>query len=326
MSTARTITPMALQFVGQRTRAYFAPNNRVAARATIFDPAQNASWNFAAPPAPWVDLGWIYEFTRKSESVIAEIDSGVPPIVQVQTRQKIGATVSFAFATWTKLTMALSAGSQHMNVLAAASGSTAIGSGAKAIPAVALQASSSANVLYAAAAGSAIGVGSVVVVDQDYTGQTGFVGTPVSAAYVQSAASVGNDPDTIRRVSFNVGRVISIGSDGGFHLAAALPGGVPTSLMKLQQVVGLVDREGGSFFQEWSALFITQGVQGDRLCYHYPRLQPCAPASEGSVAMASPLSTIRPAATFRALAVTDGNDGEQVVCYRTYYPGAVSFI
>ena len=364
MSTASTITPMATPLIGRRTRAYFAPVNRVSGTPTLFDPAANASWSYAAPPSPWIDLGWISNLTRTAESVIAEIDAGIPPSVQMQTRQKLGATVSFEFATWCKLTMALAASSQHMNVLAAATAAgtqpTAIGSGAKAAAAVGLAATSTAAVLYAAAgAGPAFTAGSMVVVDQDYAGQTGFVGSPVSAAYVHSGAAVGNDPDYIRRVSFNVGRIVSIGSDGGMHLAAPLPGGAPASTMKLQPVIGLVDREGGSFFQEWSALFIVEGVQGDRLCFHYPRLQACASAAETitSLTTAAPvarpakaasasssvttkaqvavksaafltdgLQMVQPAARFRAFAVTDGNDGEQIVCYRTYYPSPAAFI
>ena len=38
-------------------------------------------------------------------------------------------------------------------------------------------------------------------------------------------------------------------------------------------VVGFCDREGSSFFQEWSALFVGEGQQGERVLWHYPRLQ-----------------------------------------------------
>ena len=168
--------------------------------------------------------------------------------------------------------------------------------------------------------------GSVLVLDQDYTGQTGFVGSPVTAGYVQSALSVGNDPDTIRRLSYNVARVTSIGSDGGFRLADPLLGGVPSASMKAQQVYGFVDREGGSFFQEWSALFLLQGVQGDRLFFHYPRLQTCQSAAETPVVLATPLEMVQLAAKFRALPVIDGNDGQQVLCYRSYFPAGGTFV
>jgi hypothetical protein len=43
--------------------------------------------------------------------------------------------------------------------------------------------------------------------------------------------------------------------------------------MKLSAVTGFCDREGSSFFQEWSALFVGVGQQGERILWHYPRLQ-----------------------------------------------------
>jgi hypothetical protein len=315
---------IAVPLIGQRVRAYFAPVNRVTQTPTLFDPAQSGSWNSNAPAAPWIDLGWVTGFTRQSESVMGAVETGSPQTLQMQTREKLGARVSFQLATWSKLTMALATGSQHMNVLAAATNAGAIGSGAKAIAAVPLLANSSATVLYVS--GGSLGAGSMVVVDQDYAGQTGFVGSPVSAAYVKSATSVGDDPDYVRRVSFNVGRVIAVGSDGGLQLASPLPGGVPASGMKVQQVVGLVDREGGAFVQEWSALFVVDGMQGDRMFFHYPRLQSSASASEKSVALSDTFEMVQPIAQCVALPVVDGNDGEQVVCYRTYVPNAAALI
>ncbi len=327
MSTASTITPMSMPLVARRTRAFFAPVNRVTKTPTIFDPAQCAEWSGWPAPAPWVDLGWIESFTRTAESVIAPVSTGMPATARLQTRQSLGATVTFRFATWSKLSMALASSSEHMNVLAASATAAPIGSGAKAEPAVALLPSSTASKLYLAAApAAAVQAGSMVVVDEDYAGQTGFVGSAISAAYVQSAASVGNDPDYIRRVSFNVGRITSIAADGGLVLAAALPAGVPAAAMKVQELLGFVDREGGSFFQEWSALFLYEGSQGDRLFLHYPRMQPAAPSAESEVAVGTSLAMVQPMASFRALPVTDGNDGQQVVCYRTYVPARVTYI
>jgi hypothetical protein len=136
---------------------------------------------------------------------------------------------------------------------------------------------------------------------------------------------VGNDVDYIRRVSFNVGRVASVTS-GTVQLSQPLPAGIPTAGMKVQQVLGFVDREGGSFFQEWSALFVMQGEQGDRLLFHYPRLQAMSPPRESSAALAAPIENVGLGASFRALPVTDGNDSEQVLCYRTYLPGSNTLV
>jgi hypothetical protein len=59
-----------------------------------------------------------------------------------------------------------------------------------------------------------------------------------------------------------------------------LPGGAPATGAKVQAVTGFVDREGGSFYQEWSALFVMQGSQGERIFFHYPRLQAMSGAEE----------------------------------------------
>ncbi len=94
--------------------------------------------------------------------------------------------------------------------------------------------------------------------------------------------------------------------------------------MKLQAVTGFVDREGGSFYQEWSALFVMEGGLGERIFYHYPRLQPMAGAEEAAQPLApkgqGKLERIALAGQFLALPVTDPLDGERVVCYRSFLP------
>lgn len=327
MSTVSTITPMSMPLVARRTRAFFAPVDRVTSTPTIFDPAQSGSWNCSAPLAPWIDMGWVESFTRGAETVIAGVSTGMPATVRLQTRQSIAATVSFRFTTWNKLTMALASGSEHMNVLAAAVSAAPIGSGAKAHPPVLLLASSTATELYLAQAMTpAPHAGSLVVVDVDYAAQVGFVGSAVSGAYVQNSAAVGGDADYIRRVSFNVARVSSVASDGCLRLASPLLAGTPTGSMKLQQLAGFVDREGGSFFQEWSALFLYEGVQGEKLFFHYPRLQICTGSAETESPLGASLLVLQTTAKFRALPVIDPNDGQQVVCYRSFLPAPATYI
>ena len=217
--------------------------------------------------------------------------------------------------------MALSSGSEHMNVLAAGVLTTPVGSGGRAFPATVPTSASTASTLYLGTTTSpGLQAGQLLVVDEDYTGQVGFVGSPYSAACVSEPSAIGNDPDYIRRVSFNVARIDSVGSDGGLILDTPLPAGVPNQGMKIQQVIGFVDREGGSFFHEWSALFVYEGAQGDRLILHYPRLQSCQSAAEAATDIAGSWTAIQLASKFRALPVTDGNDGQQILCYRTYYP------
>ena len=323
MGTTVTAIP-ANPPVTRRVRAYFAPVNRATAAPTWFDPAQSGGFALGTPPAPWVDLGWVENFARKSGSKIAPLRSGVPATVQSQVRQEMEATVSLRFLNWGKLQMALTAGSQHMNLLQAQSGAVANGSGGIGIAATPLQAGSTATHLNLTAAQmSAFSVEQMVAVDVDYTGQTGYVGSGVSAAYVKSAAAVQSDVNYIRRVTFNVGRVTAMDSTG-LLLAEPLLAGVPVTGMSVQPVVGFVDREGGSFFQEWSALFVMPGEQGDRVIYHYPRLQSLQSAAEGVQVLSAPLERVSLAGAFRALPVTDVNDAEQVLCFRSYLPAAMS--
>lgn len=325
MSTPITPLP-ALPPISRSVRAFFAPVDRVHRVSTLFDPSINGRFASNAPPVPWVDLGWIENFARKSASKFGEVITGSPGTTQFQVRETVDATVSLRFKAWSKLSMGLSAGSQHMNLIVPAAGTVANGSGSKGVPAVNLTAGSTANFLAMTAADAAsFPAGSLVTVDADYTGQTGFVGSGVCAAHVSSSGAVNSDPDYIRRVSFNVARVLS-SSSAGLQLAQPLIAGVPTSGMRVQPICGFVDREGGSFFQEWSALFVMDGEQGERILFHYPRLQSMAGATEASTAMAAPLERISLNATFRALPVTDANDGEQVVCFRSFLPGAAMLI
>ena len=137
----------------RRVRAYFAPVNRGAQQPTIFDPAQQGMFALDAPPAPWIDLGWISGFARKSGTKIEPVRAGAPAIPQMQSRSAVDATVSFQFASWGKLQMALAAGTQQMNLLKVQTGAASAGSGGVAIPAVALQSGSTATVLQLGAAG-----------------------------------------------------------------------------------------------------------------------------------------------------------------------------
>ncbi|MGB7188840.1 MAG: hypothetical protein WBD10_01765 [Acidobacteriaceae bacterium] len=325
MSTAPLTVVNAMPPVTRRVRAYFAAVDRVNRVPAVFDPSVNGQFALDAPPASWIDLGWIEEFSRKSLSKMAGLATGSPAVTEFQVKETVDASVSFRFKTWSKLSMALAAGSQHMNLLAPAAGAAANGSGSKAIAAASLAASGSTATALAMSSTAGFTAGCIVAVDQDYAGQTGFVGSGVSAAYVQSAAAVGSDPDYLRRITFNVARVSAVTSSE-LQLAQPLIAGAPTSTMRVQPVLGFVDREGGSFFQEWSALFVMQGEQGERILFYYPRLQAMAGASEASIALDAPIERVALSASFRALPVADANDGEQVVCFRSFLPSAMTLV
>ena len=302
----------------QRVRAYFAPVNRIAQQATLFDPARDGTFGLDSPPAPWVDLGWISGFKRTSGTTIAGLKTGAPASTSLQMRTDVEATVQFAFDSWGKLQMSLAAGTQQMNLLAVQGGAAVAGSGGLAVTAVPLGNGSTASALQVGPASSNFAVGSLVAVDVDYTaGTLGFVGTGVSGAYVHAAIS---DIDYVRRASLNVGRVSSI-SGGVLTLESPLLAGTPTSSMIASAVLGFCDREGSSFCQEWSALFVAEGQQGERVVWHYPRLQTSSGISEEIAKSAGGYHALRLSGSFRGLAVTDSVDGERVVCFRSYVAG-----
>lgn len=305
-----------------RVRAYFAPLDRVAQTHVRFDPAKVNAFDLDAPPAPWIDLGPIENFTRKSVSKSAPILTGIPAAALEQTRGTLEAQLTFDFLRWTKLTTALATGSQHMNVLA----SSTDGSD-NPTPAFNVQSGSTASVVQLDSSDAAsFTPGSMIAVDADYIGQTGYIGSPVSGAYLRQALV---DPHYIRRITFNVGLVLGI-SSGSLILAQPLPGGAPTAGSKVQAITGFLDREGGSFYQEWSAIFVMEGSQGDRIFFHYPRLQSMTGAEEMTVPLDNKhkggLARVLLRGHFLALPVTDPIDGERVLCYRSFKPAAYSLI
>jgi hypothetical protein len=310
-----TMSPM----VG-RVSAYFAPVNRAAQQPTIFDAAQSGSFALNSPPAPWVGLGWIAGFARNCGTKIEPVRTGAPATTQLQARTEIEATVSFGFESWGKLQLSLSAGTQQMNLLKVAAGATPEGSGGTGVPAVVLQAGSTATVLQVGAtAAAAFTTGELISIDVDYTTQIGFVGSGVSGAYVQTALT---DIDYVRRVTLNVGKIASINATtGAITLEWPLTAGIPSASMKVSGVVGFCDREGSSFFQEWSAVFVGEGQQGERVIWHYPRLQAMSGAAEANVAGSGGYEKVQLSAAFRALPVKDPVDGETVVCFRSYVAG-----
>lgn len=310
MTGVEAVAPMM-----RRVRAYFAPVDRATGHATIFDPAQAGRFDVDAPPAPWVDLGWVRGFERECATKIEPVRSGAPAVTQSQVRSEVEATVALVFESWGKLQIALSAGTQEMNLLRTSSGAEAAGSGGAAAAAVAVLSGSTASVLNVGAAASSFAAGDLVAVDLDYAGETGYLGSGVSGAYTRVALS---DVDYMRRITLNVGRVASV-SDTAITLEGDLPAGVPASGARASVVEGFCDREGSSFFQEWSAVFVMDGQQGERLLLHYPRLQAMSGARE-SAEPSGGLETVRLKAAFRALPVQDAVDGQQVLCFRSFLP------
>ena len=316
--------------VTRRVRAYFAPVDRAANSPSVFDPAQTGRFDLDAPPAPWIDLGWVSKFVRKSGTKCETLRTGSPAMTASQVRSEVEATVSLEFDAWGKLQSALASGSQQTNLLTTVVGAAPNGSGGVAEAPIPLltgtgPASTATSLNVGAAAAAQFSAGDLIAVDVDYTGQLGFIGAGASAAYVRSASAVRGDINYVRRVTLNVGVVSAI--DGGvLQLANALPAGVPAEGTQVSLLAGFCDREGASFFQEWSALFVMSGTQGDRVLYFYPRLQAMQSSAEAAEPIAAPLERIKLAAAFRALPVRDANDGERVLCFRSYLPAQMRTI
>jgi hypothetical protein len=331
--------------ISRRVRAYFAPVNRVTETPTLFDPGVSGLFPLDAPPAPWLDLGWIDNFQRFCGTGTEPMGAGLRGAPALQTRGRLDAQIEFDFREWGKLQMALAAGSEHMNVLACAANASPQPSGGTPVPAVAvLPGSTASSIVVGAGAVSGFAVGNVVAVDNDYQQQTGYIGTGIAAAYVQDPGDVNRDPNYLRRVTFNVGRVAQMTATS-LLLAQPLLGGSPAAGAGVQIVIAFVDREGGSFFQEWSALFVAEEDAGGRVCFHYPRLSPTTSlessitlistaqpktsklfSRESEVAVAKPIHSLSLHAAFQAMPYQDENDGQIAVCYRSYFPAGMAAI
>jgi hypothetical protein len=311
--------------VTRAMRAFFAPVDRANEMPTIFDPAASGEFPLDAPPAPWVDVGSIENFARWYETPNGVVRSGAKGFGSAQFRGPVTARVEFDFCQWGKLQMALAGGSEHMNVLAATADGGMVGpSGGTPEGAVAVLAGSTASELVVGTGvASTFAVGGLVAIDVDYQQQVGYVGSGIAAAYVNDPQAVQRDPNYIRRVTFNVGRVAEV-TASSIILSQPLLGGTPLAGASVQKVVAFVDREGGSFFQEWSGLFVAGQESGGRVCFYFPRLS--ATTAEGKAkreeysVIAKPLSVISLRASFLALPFIDSNDGQSVLCYRSYFP------
>jgi hypothetical protein len=347
--------------VTRQMRAYFAPVNRTTETPTIFDPGQSGAFPLDSPPVPWLDLGWIDNFARWYDTPTDVIRSSARMLPTAQFRGAQEARVEFDFREWGKLQMALACGSEHMNVLAPAAGSAspAPSGGTPATAVAVLSGSTASELVFGAGVASVFSVGCLIAVDLDYAQQTGYVGSGISAAYVSSPAAVNQDANYVRRVTFNVGRVAEVTATS-VVLEQSLVGGVPAAGASAQIIVAFVDREGGSFFQEWSALFVAEEESGGRVCFYYPRLSPNPGMRSSGVSwdtgggkgtskstgvggtpkallnpagtflreefssIEKPLSAISLRASFLALPFVDTNDGQSVLCYRSYFPAAMA--
>ena len=301
-------------------RAYIAPVGRPSGSIAAFDPAAQGQFDLDAPPQPWLDLGWVENFQRTASTKYEALRGGPAGNITVQYRTQPEARLEFDLPAWGKLQMALAGGTQMMNALAAMPAGQPDGSGGSAIPASPLQSGSNRTSLALTSDQLALyDVSDIVAVDADYTGQTGYLGAGAPAAYLASALDPTTHVDYVRRVTFNISQVVAK-SSSALTLAPPLLAYPNVPGMSVQRVMAFVDREGSSFFQEWSGLFVVPADSGGRACFYYPRLQTAASGHETRQELAAPLFSHMLHASLRALPSADANDGETVLCYRSYFP------
>ena len=300
-------------------RAYAAPVNRATGAIAAFDPGTPNGFNLDAPPWPWLDLGQVENFKRISATQFEALRAGTAGNVATQYRAQPEARVEFDLLSWGKVQLALSGGTQQMNVLAEEPARLPAPSGAMALPASAVQAGSTATeIVLAPDQLACYNVGDIVAVDVDYNGETGYLGSGAPGTYLGAPLLGVTFVDLVRRITLNVSRVC--GKSATSLLLAESLLAVPTTAMGVQRVMAFLDREGSSFFQEWSGLFIVAPDSGGQCCFYYPRLQPAAGAAEARQDLEPPLFSHRLHASLRALPTTDINDNETVLCYRSYLP------
>ena len=311
--------------VAEAVRAYVAPIDRNTGQATSFDPSVQGEFDLDSPPAPFVDLGWVENFKRSSATKYEALRTGPQSTLTTQYRAEFDAGLEFDLVNWGKLQMALAGGGQQINVLATPMTSLQRNSGGIAAPAVYVQEGATKVELPLDANDLAnFAVGDMVAVDWDYKGQAGYVGSGAPGMYLPAPLDAASHVDLIRRVTFNVSRVSNI-TPYSLVLGEMLIGGAQTG-MGVQKIAALLDREAGSYFQEWAGLFVVAGAGGGRMCFYYPRLQAAASTSEMQQEIAAPLFSNLLHAKLRAMPSVDPNDGETVLCYRSYFPAKTAMV
>ena len=305
--------------LAEAVRAYAVPIDRNSGRTTPFDPSAQGEFDLDLPPAPFLDLGWVENFRRTSATKYETLRTGPQSTLTTQYRAEFDAGVEFDFPNWGKLQMALAGGGQQINVLATPTTSLPQNSGGVPTPAVYVQdGATPAELPLAANDLTNFQIGDMVAVDWDYQGQAGYIGSGAPGMYLPAGLDAASHVDLIRRLTFNVSRVSNI-TPNSLVLGEILIGGAQTG-MGVQKIAALLDREGGSYFQEWAALFVVVGAGGGRMCFYYPRLQPAASTTEVQQEIESPFFSNMLHTKLRAMPSVDPNDGETVLCYRSYFP------
>lgn len=299
------------QPVSTRVQVFIAPVDREVNEPTRFDAVLATSFDPENPPSPWVGLGRAEKFDRSAADETIPVQAGAEGAVVAQFRKRLEAGVAFEFRYWGKLQLVLATGGTHWNLLEQGGAAPVAGG-------------STASRLEIGEAAATFRAGDLVSVDLDYEQQDGYVGLWNVSGYVSPEQTNRGGRDFVRQVTCNVGRVSNV-SGGCLTLEQPLPAGIPPTSAAVQKVLGFADREGGTFRQEWSALFIEETVYGGRVFYYYPRLQSQPPASERRAALAGEYHALLLQARLSALPSSDEQDGVSALWYRFYIPPEAGF-
>ena len=316
---------------------------------SILDLQYSGPFNTNNLPAGWTDLGWIMGFKMTPSSKIGQIQSGYRGAVRQQVRGEVNEQFDFQFKEFSRLAWKIATGTEIFNALETGSAQTQgplSGSGAPTFSVSGYTASDGAYggspTLYTTGSIVGLNVNDRIVCDVDFVVSAypygGFAGSNGIPIYPNNAP---NDVDFIRKTSDFVSRIVQITGNvlvldqpfiGGGSSSSSLVG--PTSPTipgaKVQQMIGTIAREGGTYITEWSAMFILDSQNGDQFCIYYPHV---------SISQFKDISTwninnigttdttgYQLDATMQALAFDDPLDGETVVGYRAWYPSPLANI
>jgi hypothetical protein len=329
-----------LLLVGSGFRAAFAPwdyqaqlTSPTSGGPNILDLEQEGPFDTNSLPTGWADTGWMKEYRITPQTRVGQVRSGYRGAVRAQYRGQVGEQFEFKFREYGRLQYKLSTGVQVYNLLKtnAVSPSATSPLGSAGQPAVSMSSYSAgppATLTVASASGFA--ANDYIVCDQDFTAlSSGVLGSNGAFAFPGAVT----DTDWIRKTSDFVARIASISGNvltldqpfvGGGSPAAT--NGTPPAGSKVQKIIGWSAREGGTFIQEWSGLFLADTIDGAQIAIYYPHISinqfrghnPWTLENAGT----TDLGGMELDAMFEALAYDDPLDGETICNYGAFYPSA----
>ncbi len=320
--------------VTRQMRAYFAPVDRTTETPTVFDPGLCGAFALDLPPSPWLDLGWVENFERWYDTPTDVVRSGAKDAtgwaISRTARGESGLQLSAVGQT--------ADGSRRWVGAYECAGAGVGKCVAGTIRRNASTRSGGAAGIDRQRAGFWRGSGELVFRGLPDRGGRGLSTTDWVCGIGDRSSVCEQSGGCEAGCELCAASDVQCRASGGGHdyvcgTVAAASGGVPPAGASAQVVVAFVDREGGSFFQEWSALFVAEEESGGRVCFYYPRLSPGSMRSpagklvrEEFAVIEKPLSAISLRASFLALPYTDTNDGQSVLCYRSYFPAAMAAV